>query len=85
MVTESIVLQFHLLQSIDSIKKQNNCAKWFMNDFLFNVFHSFTLKIKHSLENSIVGLIYGRVNVDGTNIVEKHVLFSEHISAEQLL
>ena len=27
MVTESIVLQFHLPQSIDSIKKQNNCAK----------------------------------------------------------
>ena len=66
MVTESIVLQFHLLQSIDSIKKQNNCAKWFMNDFLLDVFHSLTLKIKHSLENSILG----RVNVGGTNIVE---------------
>ena len=38
-----------------------------MNDFFLNVFHSFTLKIKHSLENSIVGLIFGRVNVGGTN------------------
>ena len=53
--------------------------------FFLNVFHSFTLKIKHSLENSIVGLIFGRVNVGGPNIVDEHVLFSEHISAEQLL
>ena len=70
MVTESIVLQFHLLQSIDSIKKQNNCAKLFMNHFLFKCLsYSFTSKIKHSLENSIVGLIFGRVNVadGGTN------------------
>ena len=53
--------------------------------FFLNVFHSFTLKIKHSLENSIVGLIFGRVNVGGTNIVKEHDLISEHISAEQLL
>ena len=44
MVTESIVLQCHLLQSIDSIKKQNNCAKWFMNDFLFKCLSWFHIK-----------------------------------------
>ena len=43
-----------------------------------NGFHSFTFKIKHSLENSIVDLIFGRVNVGGPNIVEEHVLFLEH-------
>ena len=80
MVTESIVLQFHLLQSIDSIVQN---YLWII--FFLNLFHSFTLKIKHSLENSIVGLIFGRVNVGGPNIVDEHVLFSEHISAEQLL
>ena len=43
--------------------------------FFLNVFHSFTLKIKHSLENSIVGLIFGRVNVGGTILLRSMYYF----------
>ena len=50
--------------------------------FFLNVFHSFTLKSKHSLENSIVGLIFGRVNVGGTKLLRSMtcIIFGAYFS-----